>query len=245
VVVGEPNHQAGTGAFDVDLNPLAIVACGILLAVAVLLWPGGGSVVSSLSRRGVAPSHHFGPDHGAGAPGHPGEPAVRRASTAPGRVRADSSSIPVAPATSDAVADGLVLLALALRAGCDPVEALETAARQLDGMTARQLSTVAAAHRWGLDPAACWELVPAVWHPAAVAWQASLRAGVSPSALLLRSATVIRDREAQHIEAALSRAGVLLVLPLGLAFLPGFVATTVVPVVLRLVGSFLAGGAVP
>ena len=45
--------------------------------------------------------------------------------------------------------------------------------------------------------------------------------------------------EDARVEAAVQRAGVLLVLPLGLAFLPGFVGTTVVPVVLHLAAGFL------
>ncbi len=42
--------------------------------------------------------------------------------------------------------------------------------------------------------------------------------------------------ESRRVEAAVQRAAVLLVLPLGACFLPGFVATTVAPVVLHLVG---------
>jgi Flp pilus assembly protein TadB len=148
-------------------------------------------------------------------------------------------------ATADRVADGLLLLSLALRAGFGPIEALEAAAAHTDGAVGQQLRTVAAAHRWGREPMECWALVPSVWQPAAVAWQAAMSAGISPGALLVRSASVIRDREAQRVEAALAKAGVLLVLPLGLAFLPGFVATTIVPVVLRLVGGFLDGGVRP
>ncbi len=202
--------------------------CGLLLIFAILLWPGARSLTLW--------------------PGPSGEDLRTPSRSDPcgdGSEATDPPRWSPGSATPDAVADALVLLALALRAGGDPVEALETVARHLQGPVARQLSTVAAAHRWGLEPDACWGLVPNVWHPAAIAWQAALRAGVSPSALLLRSASVIRDREAQRVEAALSRAGVLLVLPLGLAFLPGFIATTVVPVVLRLVDGFLAGGAVP
>lgn len=148
-----------------------------------------------------------------------------------------------APATPDAVADALVLLALALRAGCAPVEALEEVADRTGGVVASRLRSVAAADRWGLDADACWATAPPVWQPAAVAWEASVSAGVSPSGLIERSAGVIRDRERQRVEAALARAGVLLVLPLGLAFLPGFVATTVIPVVLRILGGF--AGAAP
>ena len=50
------------------------------------------------------------------------------------------------------------------------------------------------------------------------------------------AASRMREAEVRRVEAAVSRAGVLLVLPLGLCFLPGFVGTTVGPVVLRLLG---------
>ena len=46
----------------------------------------------------------------------------------------------------------------------------------------------------------------------------------------------MRALESRRVEAAVQRAAVLLVLPLGACFLPGFVATTVAPVVLHLVG---------
>jgi pilus assembly protein TadC len=49
----------------------------------------------------------------------------------------------------------------------------------------------------------------------------------------------MREEESRRLEADVHRSGVLLVLPLGLCFLPGFVATTVAPVVLLLVGSVL------
>jgi hypothetical protein len=46
----------------------------------------------------------------------------------------------------------------------------------------------------------------------------------------------MRAEESRRVEASVHRAGVLLVLPLGACFLPGFVATTVAPVVLHLLG---------
>lgn len=141
-------------------------------------------------------------------------------------------------ATAHEVADALTLLALTLRGGCGPVEALEAVAGRVDGAVRDQLCIVAAAHRWGVEPAAAWAMVPGVWRPAAVAWQAALTAGASPAELVLRAAEAVRDDEDARVEAAVSRAGVLLVLPLGLAFLPGFVATTVVPVVAHLVSTY-------
>ena len=59
---------------------------------------------------------------------------------------------------------------------------------------------------------------------------------IGPAGLLAAAARRMHDDEARRVEAAVQRAGVLLVLPLGACFLPGFVATTVTPVVLLLLG---------
>ena len=61
-------------------------------------------------------------------------------------------------------------------------------------------------------------------------------AGAAPAGLLTAAAGRMRAEESRRVEAAVHRAGVLLVLPLGRCFLPGFVATTVAPVVLHLLG---------
>ena len=74
------------------------------------------------------------------------------------------------------------------------------------------------------------------WRAAAVAWHAAHTAGAAPGGLLGAAATRMREEESRRVEAEVQRAGVLLVLPLGVCFLPGFVATTVAPVVLHLLG---------
>lgn len=139
-----------------------------------------------------------------------------------------------AESTLDDVADALVLLALALRGGRSPLSALDDVVARTRGRVRADLARVAAATRWGLPGTEAWQGTSPVWGPAALAWAAAERAGVSPGPLLDQAAATLRARAASETEEALGRAGVLLVLPLGLAFLPGFVATTVVPVVLRL-----------
>lgn len=168
-------------------------------------------------------------------------PRSRAPDDAPVTRPADALVAAARGATSTEVADALTLLGLALRSGCGPVEALEDVAARVHGSAGSQLRAVAAAHRWGLDPAACWRYAPPVWTPAALAWQAALTAGVSPAALVERAAEVLRDDDARRVETALARAGVLLVLPLGVCFLPGFVATTVVPIVAQLLAGFAGG----
>lgn len=143
-------------------------------------------------------------------------------------------------ATVDEAAAALALVAAALRSGIGSVEALESVARIVQGAAGRELAIVAAAHRWGEAPDAAWERAGPGWQAAAVSWHAAHTAGAAPAGLLAAAATRMQDEESRRVEAAVQRAGVLLVLPLGACFLPGFVATTVVPVVLLLLGGLLS-----
>lgn len=185
-----------------------------LVVLTCLLWPSGP--VNSPERREP--------------PGELGR------STAPGSVDrvADSAAV-----TVDAAADALVLCALALRSGLGPIEALEAVADHVDGQVAHQLRVVASAHRWGQDAATSWAHVGEAWRPAALAWQAAEQSGAAPAGVVLAAAERMRREESSRVEAAVQRAGVLLVLPLGVCFLPGFVGTTVLPVVLHLARSSL------
>jgi pilus assembly protein TadC len=152
----------------------------------------------------------------------------------PARRRGRSPGTPTA-ATLDEASAGLGLVAAALRSGTGSLEALEAVASVDDGPAGRELAVVAAAQRWGEPSDRAWARVGPGWTAAAVAWHASHEAGAAPAGLLAAAAARMRESEGRRLEAALQRAGVLLVLPLGLCFLPGFVCTTVVPVVLHLV----------
>lgn len=66
---------------------------------------------------------------------------------------------------------------------------------------------------------------------------ASNRAGVAPADLLMSAAIRMHEVHDETMAARIQRAAVLLVLPLGGLFLPGFVATTVVPLVLHMLRS--------
>lgn len=141
---------------------------------------------------------------------------------------------PAGPATIHDVADALVLLGLALQAGMGQTEALERVARSCAGSAGDHLQAVAAALRWGRDARQAWGYAPAAWRPAALAWEVAERTGAGPARLVIEASWRIREREDRRVEAAGARAGVRLVLPLGLAFLPAFGCTAVVPVVLAL-----------
>ncbi len=199
-----------------------------LLAVvgACLLWPSGQGRVAHAS---VA------------APGHESESASEfEFEFGTDRQLATSGTSGVV--TVDEAADALVLCALALRSGLGPIEALEAVAGHVGGAVAHQLRVVASAHRWGQDAATSWAHVGEAWRPAALAWQAAEQSGAAPAGVVLAAAERMRREEASRVEAAVQRAGVLLVLPLGACFLPGFIGTTVVPVVLHLARSSLGVG---
>ncbi len=137
-------------------------------------------------------------------------------------------------------ADAVLLLALALRSGQGAVHCLDLAAQVAGGRAGADLAAVAAALRWGVEDQRAWELAGPDWEPAAVAWLAASRAGIAPSEILVEASARMRERADELTAAKVQRSAVLLVLPLGGLFLPGFVATTVVPIVLHLVHRFSA-----
>ena len=161
----------------------------------------------------------------------------RSCESRPGTDLEDSQCV-VEHATVEQAAAALALVAVALRSGVGAIEALEAVAH-VDGTPAgHELSVVAAAHRWGEASEDAWRRVGTGWAPAAAAWHASQEAGAAPAGLLAEAARRMREEELRRVEKAVQRAGVLLVLPLGLCFLPGFVATTIAPVVMLLLRGF-------
>jgi pilus assembly protein TadC len=64
-------------------------------------------------------------------------------------------------------------------------------------------------------------------------------AGIAPADVLEQASQEIRRAEEQRLEVATARLGVRVVLPLGLLFLPAFVLTTVVPIVMALAAQVL------
>lgn len=140
-----------------------------------------------------------------------------------------------APATVLDLARAVDLMPLALLTGCGSTEAIELVAQVVSGRVAADLNVAVAARRWHIEPGREWQLAGPAWSSVGIAWRTADRAGAAPAGLLAATAARIRRTEAAQIEARIQRAGVLLVLPLGLCFLPGFLLTTVVPVVADLV----------
>ena len=187
----------------------------LLAAAAVLAWPSSSPV-------------------GGVVLGHAGVGDVAVGADATGaRTSADAGSartvVPVAE-----VAGVIDLLALTLRGGVGLVEAMEAVASRVGGPLGLHLQTVAAAGRWGVEDATAWASVPSAWQPAARALRMAATAGVPPADVLVRAAEEVRRTEQQRLEVATATLGVRIVLPLGLAFLPAFLLTTVVPIVLAL-----------
>jgi pilus assembly protein TadC len=65
-------------------------------------------------------------------------------------------------------------------------------------------------------------------------------AGVPPADALVSAAEEVRRGERQRLEVATATLGVRIVLPLGLVFLPAFILTTVLPIVLALARQVLS-----
>ncbi len=133
------------------------------------------------------------------------------------------------------------LLAAALRAGT-PVDAAVTAVGEaLGGPLGVRMSRVARALRLGGEPDTAWAHVADIRGTERLV-SAAVRSSASGGALagaLSRLADDLRADRAVAIEAAGRRAGVLIVLPLGLCFLPAFVLAGLVPVVIAVLSDVL------
>jgi pilus assembly protein TadC len=130
----------------------------------------------------------------------------------------------------------LDLLAAALRAGQPPHHAAGQVGAALSGPLGEVLAGIARAGDLGADPATAWAPLTTL-AGAAPGVRAVRRAGDSGTALataFTRLAAELRaDHHARDDESA-RRAGIIATLPLGLCFLPAFLAVAVVPVVLTL-----------
>ncbi|GIF53296.1 Flp pilus assembly protein TadB [Asanoa ferruginea] len=133
------------------------------------------------------------------------------------------------------------LIAAALRAGAPVDVAVLGVAEALGGPLRERLTTVARSLRLGAEPDEAWSHVAGMPGGTRIA-AAAVRSSASGSALagaLTRLADDLRADRAAAMEAAARRAGVLIVLPLGLCFLPAFVLAGLIPVIVALLGDVL------
>jgi Flp pilus assembly protein TadB len=133
------------------------------------------------------------------------------------------------------------LMAACLAAGSSPGQAADAVGRSLGGPLGVRLIRAATELRLGAEPAAAWgrfEPVPGGDRFARCIERAGT-AGVPAVDPVTRFATELRTKQAREASARARRAAVLVTGPLGLCFLPAFLAVGVAPVVLGLADSLL------
>ncbi len=133
------------------------------------------------------------------------------------------------------------LLAAALRAGAPVDRSVLAVAEALGGPLADRLGRVGRTLELGGTAAEAWaHLNPVAGADRLVS--AAIRSSNSGTALagaLTRLADDLRSDRGIAAEAAARRAGVLIVLPLGLCFLPAFILAGLVPVIVAVLGDVL------
>jgi hypothetical protein len=141
--------------------------------------------------------------------------------------------------TTETVSVGPALLAdlvrIALTGGVALPEALTAVGAALGGEDGADLARVATLLLRGAGWSAAWHGVGAASTNLADTLEPCWRRGVPPSGPLAELATRLRDENIRRGQTAAARLGVRLVLPLGLCFLPAFLALGVFPVVLAVV----------
>ncbi len=133
------------------------------------------------------------------------------------------------------------LLAAALRAGSPTDRAVRAVAEALGGPVGGRLDRVAGALDLGLTPDRAWASVHGLPSGARLAATVARSAdsGAALASGLTQLAEELRAARLAAAETATQRAGVLLVLPLGLCFLPAFLVAGVVPVIVAVLGDVL------
>ncbi|MFF4170186.1 type II secretion system F family protein [Streptomyces sp. NPDC001744] len=133
------------------------------------------------------------------------------------------------------------LLAACAASGAGPGEAAEAVGRSLGGPLGGRLARTAAELRLGGDPAEVWRRFGAIQGAAGLA-RCMERAGSSgaPSVeAVARYAAALRAARSRTAAARARRAQVLISAPVGLCFLPAFLAVGVAPVVIGLATGLL------
>ncbi|WP_338677527.1 type II secretion system F family protein [Streptomyces sp. SCSIO 30461] len=135
------------------------------------------------------------------------------------------------------------LLAACLSAGAGPREAAEAVGESLGGPVGERLALAAAELRLGGEPARAWGRFGRIPGAAGLA-RCLERAGSSgaPAAEpVSRLAAGLRAERTRAAAARAQRAQVLITAPVGLCFLPAFLAIGVAPVVIGLAEGLLSG----
>lgn len=135
------------------------------------------------------------------------------------------------------------LLAAALSAGAPPAVAAGCVGDAAGGPLSDRFTRVARALRLGAPATEAWAYLGDSDGARRIAKAAirSQHSGAAFAGSLRRVADDLRSDLLVHADADARRAGVFIVLPLGLCFLPAFVLTGLVPVLVALLGDVLSG----
>ncbi|MBV1941622.1 type II secretion system F family protein [Streptomyces sp. BV286] len=136
------------------------------------------------------------------------------------------------------------LLAACIAAGASPVLAARAVGEALEGPVGERLARGAAEVRLGGEPGEAWRGLAALpgARPLARLLERAGESGVPAAVPVARLASEARTERGRAATARARRAGVLITAPVGLCFLPAFIAIGVLPVVLGLAGGVLGGG---
>ncbi|MFE9928278.1 type II secretion system F family protein [Streptomyces sp. NPDC005533] len=134
------------------------------------------------------------------------------------------------------------LLAACLAAGAGPVEAAEVVGESLGGPVGERLARAGAELRLGGEPGAGWGRLAEIPGARALAecLERAARTGVPAAEPVSRLASGLREDRARRAGARAQRAAVLVTAPVGLCFLPAFLAIGVAPVVIGMASGLLS-----
>ncbi|MEW2285263.1 type II secretion system F family protein [Streptomyces sp. NPDC047841] len=135
------------------------------------------------------------------------------------------------------------LLAACIAAGAGPVIAAQAVGEALGGPVGQALARGAAEVRLGGGPADAWRSLAALPGAGALArlLERADESGLPAAGPVARLASDARAEWARAATARARRAGVLISAPVGLCFLPAFIAVGVLPVVIGLAGGVMGG----
>ncbi|MCX5398655.1 type II secretion system F family protein [Streptomyces sp. NBC_00102] len=136
------------------------------------------------------------------------------------------------------------LLAACISAGAGPRQAAEAVGESLRGPLGERLVRAAVEIRLGGDPSRAWGLLGEIpgAGPLARCLDRAGETGAPAAEPVARLADAIRSARADAAVARAQRAGVLITAPVGLCFLPAFLAVGVAPVIVGLAGGILHAG---
>ncbi|MEV6329583.1 type II secretion system F family protein [Streptomyces sp. NPDC051909] len=135
------------------------------------------------------------------------------------------------------------LLAACASAGAPPGESAEAVGRSLGGPVGERLVRTAAELRLGGEPAEVWRRFGAIPGAEGLArcLERAASSGAPAAEAVARHAEGLRAARARTAAARAQRAQVLITAPVGLCFLPAFLAVGVAPVVIGLASGLLGG----